>query len=380
MSEFAPYVIDTGESSVKVGFAGDELPKCVVPSLVGSRRLASLERKGLPTLDETTCGLKAAGSDPLKVDIRSPISRGVVKSWEEMEILWRHVFAECDVNPKGRPALLAEVPLCPGSLRRKTAEIFFETFNVSAISFLPQAVLAMFSTGTTTGLVLDCGEGLAHAVPMCDGYFLRESVHRSEIAGRDVTRHLHQELQRNGCHLTPGWAREVLRTFKESECYVADDLQQEVDKIREDGDTSKLFRLPDGKGMIPLGAERCRAPEVLLAPRRVGSDCDGLHKLVIHSVRDCDLNLRSRLLGQMVFAGGSTLFRGLGERMFHELRNTVPADVKIRISAPNHRQFSAWIGGSVIASLGTFGQVAVSKAQYEERGPTAFDSGALWAW
>jgi centractin len=62
------------------------------------------------------------------------------------------------------PVLLTEAPLNPRRNREKAAEIFFETFNVPALFVSLQAVLSLYATGRTTGVVLDAGDGVTHAV------------------------------------------------------------------------------------------------------------------------------------------------------------------------------------------------------------------------
>ena len=70
------------------------------------------------------------------------------------------------------------------------AEIFFESFNVPALYVSVQAVLSLYSSGRTTGVVLDIGDGVSHSVPIYEGFALKHSITRSDIAGRDITRHL----------------------------------------------------------------------------------------------------------------------------------------------------------------------------------------------
>ena len=50
--------------------------------------------------------------------------------------------------------------------REKAAEIFFESFNVPAMFVSMQAILALYASGKTTGVVLDSGDGVTHAVPV----------------------------------------------------------------------------------------------------------------------------------------------------------------------------------------------------------------------
>lgn len=46
----------------------------------------------------------------------------------------------------------------------------FETFNVPSFYVSIQAVLSLYSSGRTTGLVLDSGDGVTHCVPIFEGY------------------------------------------------------------------------------------------------------------------------------------------------------------------------------------------------------------------
>ncbi|KAJ4457804.1 putative actin-related protein arp1 [Paratrimastix pyriformis] len=96
---------------------------------------------------------------------------------------------------------------------------------------------------------------------------------------------------------------------------------------------------------------------------------DSIAGVLVDSIAGVDVDLRRGLYSQMVLAGGSTLFRGFGERLLRELRGIVPADVKIHISAPHERRFSTWIGGSILASLDSFKHIWVTQQQYKEEGP-----------
>ena len=73
-------------------------------------------------------------------------------------------------------------------------EIMFETFNVPSLYVACQAVLALYSTGRTTGLVLDSGDGVTSTVPIYEGYALPHAIERSNFAGREVTQNLHKLL------------------------------------------------------------------------------------------------------------------------------------------------------------------------------------------
>ena len=113
---------------------------------------------------------------------------------------------------------------------------------------------------------------------------------------------------------------------------------------------------------------RFRAPEVLFRPDLIGEEYEGLHEVLVYSIQKSDMDLRKVLFSNIVLSGGSTLFKGFGDRLLSEVKKLAPKDIKIRISAPQERLYSTWIGGSILASLDTFKKMWVSKREYDEEG------------
>lgn len=157
-----------------------------------------------------------------------PIEHGVVTDWDDMEAIWFHIFNELKVSPKEHPILLTEPPLNPFKNRIKTADIFFEKFAAPKIFFQQQAVLSLYARGKTSGLVLDCGDGVCHTSPVFEGFSINNAIMRIDMGGRDVTRHLQNLLRRSGYVFHTTTEFEIVRKIKEMQCYVS--VQQDTDK------------------------------------------------------------------------------------------------------------------------------------------------------
>lgn len=178
------------------------------------------------------------------LSIRYPMEHGIVNDWNDMEKIWTHIYSKDELSTfsEEHPVLLTEAPLNPKKNREKAAEIFFETFNVPALYVSMQAVLSLYATGRVTGVVLDSGDGVTHAVPIYEGFAMPHSIMRNDIAGRDVTRYLKTLIRREGFNFRTTAEFEIVRMIKEKVCYLAGNLQKE-----ESIDTDKVpYVLPDG--------------------------------------------------------------------------------------------------------------------------------------
>ncbi|XP_008850879.1 actin-related protein T2 [Nannospalax galili] len=358
-------IFDNGSGLCKAGLSGEIGPRHVTTSIVGHPRFkvpsTGANRKKYFVGEEALYK-----HDALRLN--SPIERGLVTNWDDMEKIWRHLFEwELGVKPSEQPVLMTEPSLNPRENREKTAEVVFESFDAPAFYLSDQAVLALYASACITGLVVDSGHGVTCTVPIFEGYSLPHAVSKLYVAGKDITELLTRLLLASGRAFPCPLDKALVDDIKEKLCYVALEPEEELSRRAED--VLREYKLPDGN-VIYIGDQLYQAPEVLFSPEQLGTCGPGMAQMVNNSIAKCDTDIQKTLFGEIVLSGGTTLFQGLEDRLLRELEQLASKGVPIKITTPPDRWFSTWIGASIVTSLSSFRQMWVSASDFKEFGPS----------
>ena len=340
-------VLDIGSGVTKAGFAGNDAPTLIFPSIVGK-----------PRLNKTAA---AGGSDPLvgeaaqttpDVITKWPIERAVIKNWNEYFSVINYIYQTLDLKPETSNVLISKPSGVDTKQLERVTEYFIETLHAPSVSFISSATLSLLSTGRVTGIIAECGYGVTNVVPIFESFGLEHARITSDLGGCDVDAYLKELLKKIG--MTDNDNTAVFEV-KEQLCYVkpAPDAPDEE---------AVPYELPSGN-KLTIGLERYQGVEILFNPSLGGNESMGLSAAISTSIGRCDAFLKKDLINNVVLSGGSTMFPGIAERIEHDVSEATEGLAKV-IAAPE-RKNGAWVGGSIFASTPVFEQFQIKKQDWE---------------
>nr|AAK84834.1 actin [Elaeis oleifera] len=365
--DIQPLVCDNGTGMVKAGFAGDDAPRAVFPSIVGRPRhtgvMVGMGQKDAYVGDE-------AQSKRGILTLKYPIEHGIVNNWDDMEKIWHHTFYnELRVAPEEHPVLLTEAPLNPKANREKMTQNHVGNIQCTChVCCNPKQFYHYMLVVVQLGIVLTRKMVLPTLAQIIrDLHFLMPSF-RLDLAGREPTYCFDERyLLRKAILSPPLQSGKLVGISRRNLAYVALDYDQELEVCQKQFFVKRSYELLMGRSHHWCGeiqVSRGSFPAIL-----DWKEAAGIHETTYNSIMKCDVVIRKDLYGNVVLSGGSTMFPGIADRMSKEISALAPSSMKIKVVAPPERKYSVWIGGSILASLSTFQQMWISKEEYDECGP-----------
>ncbi|KAI1366260.1 chromatin remodeling and histone acetyltransferase complexes subunit putative [Xylaria arbuscula] len=443
--EVSALVLDAGYCHTCAGFAGEDVPKSVLPSFYGALKTSNPD-------STTTTYRNIFGDECLypraDFEVKNYMSRteSVVEDWDAATKMWEHMLinrlqpdrasppiirtsakdgaadgegdvAMEDVEQQEKPlaenpVLMTEAPWNSGKAREKAIEIAMENWGCPAFWMSKTPVCAAFAAGKASALVIDVGGANTSVTAIHDGMILKRSVQKSQIGGLWLSQQIRTVWDNNDPKINvvpyfmienktpvdagaPAQARlrkfpfEVTPSYRsyEEERLLTEFKESVVEVWRGPGrylnpgneelvktQPGRVFEMPDGYNQM-WREQRYRVSEGMwdenaALPNPDGTKAQTIPDMIKACLNSVDVDLRPNLLGNVVVTGGTSLLNGFNDRLNNELMAMHPG-MKIKLHAAGlttERRFGAWIGGSILASLGTFHQMWISKKEYEENG------------
>ncbi|KAL7620684.1 NuA4 histone acetyltransferase subunit [Parahypoxylon ruwenzoriense] len=441
--EVSALVLDAGYCHTRAGFAGEDVPKSVLPSFYGSVRTGEGESATYREIFGDECLIPRAN-----FEVKNYMSRteSVVEDWDAATKMWEHILikrlqpekptppsknglndpvqdgegdvamedAEEQEKPLAEiPLLMTEAPWNAGKAREKAIELAMENWGCPAFWLSRTPVCAAFAAGKASALVIDVGGANTSVTAIHDGMILKRSIQKSPVGGLWLSSQIRSMWESNDPKIdivpsfmienktpvdagAPAQARlrkfpfditpsyrayeeeRLLTEFKESVVEVWRGPGRYLNPGNEElvkSQPGRVFEMPNGANQM-WREQRFRVSEGMWDDAAALPSPDGITKaqtipeLIKAAINAVDVDVRPNLLGNIVVTGGTSLLNGFNDRLNNELMAMYPG-MKIKLHAAGlttERRFGAWIGGSILASLGTFHQMWISRKEYEENG------------
>ncbi|CAH1115626.1 unnamed protein product [Psylliodes chrysocephalus] len=409
--EIGALVFDPGHHSLRVGYAQEDTPKAEIPAIVGvAPEDVKLEPEVKP--DDSNVSSNTASNKYYidttylhaprpNMELQSYMKDGMIEDWDLFEKVMDYSYSKIiQSESQFHPVLFSESPWNQRQKREKLTEIMFEKYKVPAFFLVKNAALAAFANGRATALVIDSGATHTTAVPVLDGYVITNAVVKSPLGGDLLILRAREMLESMGIDLTPTpliASKEIGREkekpkfttkkllFQPTNSWTTymikrtvQDFQQTVLQVSENPyDERSTANIPTIHYEFPtgyhqdFGSERFKLAEGLFDHAMLGAGY-----IAATSAGMCDVDIRPALYSSVVLTGGNSLVQGFSDRLSRDLSSRTPGSMRLKMIAANgtvERRFGAWVGGSILASIGTFQQMWVSMQEYQEIGKTQID-------
>eukprot|EP00039_Didymoeca_costata_P030754 m.31183 g.31183 ORF g.31183 m.31183 type:complete len:2067 (+) comp8290_c0_seq1:104-6304(+) len=373
-------IFDIGGCSVRAGFAGDKnnvgnaWPELFFPAVLGSKSTDGRESVYI-------------GEDALVPKNRV----GANLSWpflttefldqgyklNDVEKICSSLYEMMQIDPADYTMALTEPQLMTKKDRERMAEIMFETFNTPALFMKSQPLLAMYSYGVTTGVIVDIGERL-DIIALEQGVLLDKGTTRLRYGGRQVTEQMQRMMSEMGHRFFSPVEHYIARLVKERVAYVAPDYglaeQADAEGAVEVGVVDcRRFSVPDGTRTFRIAGPRFRCAEGLFDPNMWGKDNLGIGALVHKAIMAAPIDSRKALARNIYLSGGGSKITGIAERLQKEVQSLLPASSVATVHADPKREHAAFRGMAVLANLSSFDSSCLDQDDWREIGPSSLD-------
>ena len=318
-------VIDFGTENIRIGYAGQDEPSYTCKNFFGS-----ITNPKLPVNEGSQLFFGNSTLDICVHFVQNNYENGCIKG-PYFDEIFNYAIENSEISLKDKYVLINDSPVSNDSYRMTILSKLFNKYEVKGVSIQDSAVMALYNTGCTSGVVIDCGASFITATPIINGGVVESERFRDTNAGLKIRKHICKQLL---------YATDINYSEYEfilSQCCANDTSKDSEDKLDFNFDSGRHMCFYDGSH-IPY--------DVLLGSRAI--------KYCWNPPPNLPENVANLLKDNVFYCGGVATFDGFKEfvqrgKIMHDPMNAV------------------WIGGSIMASIPGFEKLFITKDEFIEK-------------
>jgi len=355
-----PLILDFGSNTFRLGFAGDDFPVILAPSVYvdGDNFLFTSDViDGLEDIFASKGELQKYlfGEEALNYKHILRISEfRKEKNYNIFLKFFEYYYKQLEIAPEFRykqPIIMIAPFLMTEMEKTKIQQIFFDELNFPSILFLSESQAIMATLQKNSGVVVNMGESQTYIDCFFHGFTKIMARDVFPIAGKELTNHmLNMSLIKKGSGKQLYLDNLIAKEIKEKTSLCVLNPIEERKRVN-NGLTKydKIINLPDGNS-LKINIERFMLAEPLFNPALLHIDYINLAKVIAKVVKSWDRENWEELISTIILSGGSSLITGLKERLILELQKIFSPKInsKINVIAVKERDDMSWIGASIL--------------------------------
>jgi len=367
-----PLVVDVGSSTIRSGFAGSDHPSLIESASVGFQKQGKVfplrYQTPMSETDVKAVWKSSESNGALEINDEDTLS-GILESSFKLTTSGNNSLDQYDPD---NAVLISEPSLQNNAYRQKVVQLLFEKMGCRGAFVCKRSVLSAFSVGKITGLVVSVGAGVSNVSCIVGGHSNAHLSANWNVAGNAIDAEMMSKLraQNPSLNFLPKSYEKssTKKSFQNAaEKFHVRRMKEEVCRVSENKDLrvsvgNAAYELPDGT-LVDCSKVAQTVPEMLFTGSR---NLSSMVSEVIDKCKTSDESLAQSILGSVVVCGGTTTMTGFSERIQNDLSHHFQ-NFPVKCHSGD-RQNSAWLGGSIVASLGNFSSLWITKKEYEEHG------------
>ncbi len=355
-----PLILDVGSNTFRLGFAGDDFPDILAPSVYVDGDNFLFTSDVIDGLEDIFAGkgeLQKFLFGEEALNYKHILKIKEFKKEQNYNIFLKffdYYYKQLEIAPEflyKQPIIVISPFLMTEMEKTKLQQIFFDVLNFPNILFLSESQAIMATLQKNSGVVVNMGESLTYIDCFFHGFTKIMARDVFPIAGKELTDHmLNMSLIKKGSGKQLYLDHLIAKEIKEKTSLCVLNPKEEQRRIN-DGLTKfdKIVNLPDGNS-LKINVERFLLSEPLFNPAILHIDYVNIAEAISKVVKSWDRENWEELISTIILSGGGSLISGLKDRLVIELQKFFPPRInpKINVIAVSGRDNMAWIGASIL--------------------------------